>query len=354
MRNISLRLFALFAFAVALTVSGVGNAEAKVELIKKADSFVMFLDHSGSMGMKHMGAGKDKIQLAKQVAGEMNTKIPALGYQGAAATFAPYSKLWQGPHGKGALGDAIGGIAEEYPIFGRKTPMGDGLSSLVPVLDELPGKIAVILFADGENNTGSGAVAEAKALYDVYAGRLCIHVVSFADTAKGQATLDAIADIASCSVAANGPALLESQASMDSFVRDVFYDEKMIEEPKPEPAPAPVEEVVEIIPLRVQFDFDSAAIRADMKPILDEAAVILEETEGPVTLEGHTCRLGAAAYNQKLSERRAASVKKYLVNKGVDASRIKSGGLGESAPKYDNDTKEGRKLNRRVEIVIGK
>ena len=100
----------------------------------------------------------------------------------------------------------------------------------------------------------------------------------------------------------------------------------------------------------ITFDFDLSAIEDSMLPLLEEVVAILNKKSGDIVLEGYTCDLGTDAYNQKLSERRATSVKMFLVGKGIDASRIEIVGYSENRPKYDNSTKEGRALNRRVEI----
>jgi outer membrane protein OmpA-like peptidoglycan-associated protein len=70
-----------------------------------------------------------------------------------------------------------------------------------------------------------------------------------------------------------------------------------------------------------------------------------------LTIEGHTDNVGDAAANQALSDKRAAAVKAYLVEKGIDASRLEAKGLGATKPKAGNDTAEGRQTNRRVELV---
>jgi len=71
-----------------------------------------------------------------------------------------------------------------------------------------------------------------------------------------------------------------------------------------------------------------------------------------VMITGHTDNQGAADYNLKLSENRAASVVAYLVKAGIAPARLKSKGFGDSRPAAANDTEEGRAKNRRIELVI--
>jgi OOP family OmpA-OmpF porin len=118
-----------------------------------------------------------------------------------------------------------------------------------------------------------------------------------------------------------------------------------------EPAPAP--QAQRIVLRGVQFDLDKADIRPDAGVILDEAANQLSQAPGTgVSVEGHTDSSGSDAYNQSLSERRAASVRDYLVGKGVEGGRLSTAGYGESQPVADNATAEGRALNRRVELKV--
>jgi OOP family OmpA-OmpF porin len=87
--------------------------------------------------------------------------------------------------------------------------------------------------------------------------------------------------------------------------------------------------------------------------ILDEAVRILGTGGGSaVAIEGHTDWIGTDAYNQGLSERRANAVMNYLVDHGVAASRLSTTGYGESRPIASNQTREGRALNRRVELLV--
>ncbi len=100
-----------------------------------------------------------------------------------------------------------------------------------------------------------------------------------------------------------------------------------------------------------RFDFDSSMLKGAMMSMLDSLAGALKSTPADESLEivGHTDSTGPDAYNQKLSERRAQSVADYLAGKGVSNMSIK--GMGESSPAADNGTREGRSMNRRVEIM---
>jgi OOP family OmpA-OmpF porin len=101
----------------------------------------------------------------------------------------------------------------------------------------------------------------------------------------------------------------------------------------------------------INFKFDSAKIEPEFEPVLDVAVDELKSNPGVhVEVAGHTDSTGPDAYNQGLSERRAGSVVKYLVSKGVDAGRLTAVGHGESMPVADNATRDGRAQNRRVEL----
>jgi outer membrane protein OmpA-like peptidoglycan-associated protein len=103
----------------------------------------------------------------------------------------------------------------------------------------------------------------------------------------------------------------------------------------------------------ILFDFNSASLRPESQSTLrDLASNFQRYPDETVSVEGHTDNVGSAQYNQTLSENRAYSVKNYLVDQGVPSSRVTATGFGETRPKADNATPEGRQLNRRVEIHI--
>jgi outer membrane protein OmpA-like peptidoglycan-associated protein len=131
--------------------------------------------------------------------------------------------------------------------------------------------------------------------------------------------------------------------------------------PPPEPEPEPEPERVQVTRERIEvndtihFELDSATIREDSYELLEEIARVINNHPEvlSISIEGHTDSIGEAAYNQRLSERRAASVMRFLVERGnVDAERLKSKGFGLENPIADNATREGRAQNRRVEFRI--
>ena len=71
-----------------------------------------------------------------------------------------------------------------------------------------------------------------------------------------------------------------------------------------------------------------------------------------IVIEGHTCSIGTAEYNLALGERRAASVRDYLISRGVPAARLQTRSYGEESPKYDNSREETRRLNRRAALTV--
>lgn len=110
------------------------------------------------------------------------------------------------------------------------------------------------------------------------------------------------------------------------------------------------------LPADVLFDFDKADIRSDAANALGQLATLIRAyPSGSATLEGHTDSKGDDAYNQRLSERRAESVERWLVEReGIDAGRLTPRGWGERKPVASNEDDAGRQRNRRVEVVIRK
>jgi OOP family OmpA-OmpF porin len=122
----------------------------------------------------------------------------------------------------------------------------------------------------------------------------------------------------------------------------------------PAPAPTPVAASSKVTyAADAFFDFNKSVIKPEAKAKLDDLVDKIKAINLEVIIAvGHTDAVGSDEYNQKLSMRRSNAVKAYLINKGVDKTRIYTEGKGEKQPVADNSTKEGRAKNRRVEIEV--
>ena len=340
-RNL-MRLLKSFVLAAALMLAISSTAQAQQlcpNPVAKVDSFDFLVDYSGSMMMHYRDGSvvaEEKMEIAKNIMNTVNSKLAVLNYQAGIYTFAPSGEvLPQGPYNKDLFAQAVKTLRSDHNTFHRMTPMGDGIHTFSPIAQAMPGRSAIILISDGASNRGSDPVEQVRALYAANPNAV-IHLVSVADTEEGKATMDQIARLNPASVYVKGLDLLNSEQAMNQFIYDVFYLCNN-----------------EVIVLRsVQFALDSAALDATAKGILREAASMLKNTTGTIFVDGHTCNLGTEQYNQRLSERRAASVRNYLIEQGISAKRLIARGFGESRPKYSNATEETRRLNRRVELSV--
>jgi OOP family OmpA-OmpF porin len=137
------------------------------------------------------------------------------------------------------------------------------------------------------------------------------------------------------SVMVNHPELLQGKAI------DIKYADKITDK-------------VSSKSFQIQFETGSATIKPQSYEVLDDILKSSVVAEGlKVGIYGHTDNTGNDAANQQLSEARAASVKAYLIAKGIVESRLESKGLGSAQPIADNSTTSGKAQNRRVQIVLG-
>ena len=197
------------------------------------------------------------------------------------------------------------------------------------------GGSAVFNLADMANTFGLGTdkVDRYKAVYNTF-GNLMVRMYpsimpSFMPYEK------AVDKSFLLSVISNHPELMEGKA-----IETKYADQ--------------ITEAVSSKSYHIEFETGSANIRPESYKTLDEifeSAVVAEGLK--IGVNGHTDNNGSDAINMPLSERRAAAVKAYLVNKGLQDARIESKGFGSSRPIADNSTESGRSKNRRVEIVLG-
>ena len=127
---------------------------------------------------------------------------------------------------------------------------------------------------------------------------------------------------------------------------------EVVKEPV-KPAPAPKAQRTAIILNNVLFDFDKSILKPEGKVEVDKlVAEMKKHATDTVLIEGHTCDIGTDEYNMGLGQRRADSVKAYMLQSGIDAGRVSTKSFGETKPAVPNTSEANRKLNRRAEFKI--
>lgn len=111
-----------------------------------------------------------------------------------------------------------------------------------------------------------------------------------------------------------------------------------------------------VISDKIQFKINSHEVLEVSYPLLDEVVTVMKNNPQieEVVVEGHTDSTGKADWNKTLSQKRADSVMKYIVSKGIEQSRLKAVGYGSEKPLADNADEAGQEMNRRVEFLIAK
>lgn len=113
------------------------------------------------------------------------------------------------------------------------------------------------------------------------------------------------------------------------------------------------DEIELIMPGNITFDLNQSSIKPSFTDTLDSVSLVLKEFDKTIIqIEGHTDSSGSQSYNQLLSERRASSVRDFLLNRGIEPKRTRAVGYGERYPIASNESAAGREQNRRVELTL--
>jgi outer membrane protein OmpA-like peptidoglycan-associated protein len=113
------------------------------------------------------------------------------------------------------------------------------------------------------------------------------------------------------------------------------------------------DEIDLVMPGNITFDLNESSIKSSFSGTLESVALVLKEYDKTIIqIEGHTDSSGSDSYNQLLSERRASSVRDFLLNQGIEPKRTRAVGYGERYPVASNETASGREQNRRVELTL--
>lgn len=364
----------------------IGKNSAGIKYTQKTQTLFALVDTFSTINDIYDSANvfESKFTVQKQVLNQINKTIPegitlhsglrSFGYGECVGD--RYTGLLQDiiPHERYTFQHSIdkASCASGRSLLGA--PLTTAIDTASTDLDKAIGNIALLIVSDGYNMSFRAKHA-AEDLKEKFANRLCIYTVWIGneDEIEGQKFLKALSTLSKCgeSVTYNDVA---SSKPMGRFVEDIIYKKSALEKVPlalrdtdkdsvfdnndlcpGTPVGAPVNQYGCWTINGLEFDYDKANIRKDSESLLDASVQILKDNPYlNIQIEGHTDNRGSDNYNLLLSDRRAASVKQYLIQNGINPTRLSSIGMGESTPITSNTTDEGRQLNRRVVFTITK
>ena len=364
--------------------------------VQKVDSFIIVLDSSSSMGTVYedeVAERYSRFMIAKDIVSRMNNTIPEMEIQGTLQRFG-YGYTANGKLTEAVYGPTVYSRSDlEYALQtiitpGGHSPAGLAIGETSKIVGSTEGKSAVIVISDGEK-LNDDPLMKVKTLKNQFGGRTCLYTIWVGSKTESKAFMEEIAAEMGCgfSVAADDIATSEG---MEDFVRKVFFARDSDGDGVPDdedecPGTPPgiqvdavgcagdsdgdgVTDDIDVclgtpkgaivdqrgcwVVKGVKFDYKKWDVKPQFNTNLDNIISVLKNTPGlKIRVEGHTDNIGSEKYNLNLSKKRAESIKAYLVGKGIEESRITSMGHGFSKPRAGNDTKEGRALNRRAELI---
>lgn len=329
------------------------------EYVAKVDNFLLLLDASSSMARPYTVG--TRFETAKGLTETLSETLPELSWQGGLRYFGPrfegYGRTVRlygmAPHSRAGIAAALAQVEKPSGI----TPLAAALREAGADLADLKGDSALVIFSDGEVESAADVLAAAAEIKQVCAYEVCLYPVLVGDSAAGRDMLEEVVRVLGCGEVYQADQLLSGQA-MAAFAAKAFLMKPVEKPPVLAEPPVAVDEPVfhtEARRLEVNFAFDRADIRPADHAALARFADFLKVNPQieKVEIAGHTCNMGPVEYNRKLSQRRAESVVKFLVERqGIASERLSAMGYGLSKPMADNATLLGRQQNRRVEAVV--
>jgi len=387
MRRISFGLVALaalvFMFTGCATVSTFKpvdlNPKMKAgDLVQKTDNLAVLLDKSASMDQWY--AKPPNVELAnhlthaKNATRNMAATIPEMKLNAGLKTF--WSDQTAQIYGMKAFEKneyirVIDGVG--FP--NGKTPTDKALLAAGNDLKGAAGRSAIVIFSDfdeKELNTKATIEAVGKLKAD-FGDKLCLYTVQVGNVPGAKAIAQQIVQAGACGDYASADELA-NPAAMAAFVQKVLLEDaaalkakkaaeeaaaaaerarREAEEAAARAAAAAMASKGRDILGPVHFDFDKSVLRTQDRAILKKHVEWLTaHKDAAVLVEGHCDEVGTNEYNLALGERRAAEVKKYLVNSGIAASRISTISYGEERPFDPGHSDAAHAKNRRAEFVV--
>lgn len=368
----------------------------------KIKNFFIILDASSSMSVSYAGKGDgedSKLTVAKNLIRHMNNTMPEMEISGVLQTFGRGIEIpmrqteivyGRTAYSRSGLEQSLNSI--NFPAEGN-SPAGLAIRETSDTIGSIKGTNAVIFISDGEHLEGD-PLAKVRDMKNSYGDWTCFYTVWIGNNPEGELFMEELAGEMDCGFSTSVDEIASNE-DMIGFVKRVFlttdndsdrdgvpdsldkcpdtpvgvevdesgcpvvhvdsdgdgaFDD--IDECPDTPVGAIVDDRGCWVVKGVQFDYKKWNVKPQFNSNLDNIENILKNNTGlNIRIEGHTDDVGSMKYNIGLSGKRAQAIKDYLVDKGIDSSRITTKGLGFSQPIAGNDTPKGRALNRRAEII---
>lgn len=300
------------------------------EISSKVDGWVVLLDTSFSMH-KRTPENYVKFDVAKTFVERLNKTLPQITSVSGLRTFGQGPQLTEGEtqliYGMSAFNqkDMKTGISSVNKT-GGPTPMTAAIEATAADLKNIKGKKAVIIVSDGEDLDNTPVLA-AKKMIETLDNSVCIYTVHVGTDKDGKKLMEDIAKTSSCGYMVSALDVVPADPMAD-YVTDVFLGKKDIG--------LGYHKAVELLkPMNtVPFEFNDHKLTAEGKSILDKNIEILSQNPDiKLTIEGHASAKGPIDYNQTLSEKRAQTVRDYLILNGkIPSERLTTVGYGKTRP----------------------
>jgi OOP family OmpA-OmpF porin len=346
---------------------------------KKVDTLIVVMDVSTSSPTAYQE--RRKIERIGQAVSQINRALPALDYKSVLVGISSGScfncedaqvLFGPAPHGRAEFEAALAGFKRGGE--GRSINLMLGGSLLMrAILQEDPGRVAMIMVSDAESVFHGRTVLGAQKLKGVLGDRLCIYPVQVGRDDRAAIVMEKLANLGGCGFAVNAGNLASPEA-MAAYVNEIFWAPAAVRTAAASTVPAGAAGDADgdgvpdsrdkcpntprgartaadgcWSPQAVYFDPGQAVIKDPRA--LDEAVAVLKANPGlSGEVHGHADSSASAEFNLKLSAARAEALRAYFVQQGIASERFRVAGFGETRPTASNDNAAGRALNRRAEF----
>jgi OOP family OmpA-OmpF porin len=309
------------------------DVAVRKRLVKAADNAIYLFDASAAMQAKFLDPTMSRYDIARKFMKDRNEVFPDLGYNFGLYLYTPWTPVYpMQPYDRAKFAKALGSLPPEADQGPKE--LQKALMEVGEILPKLSGRTVVFIFTDGRitDVPGRSPIGLAEDLAEKH--DVCFYIISTADDWASERVAVDLAPANFCS----------RVIPFSAFMNNPNYDTGALYAIK---AKDPADNIL--------FKFDKSDIRPEFHGKLDELGTFLQRNPKTyVVLAGYADDVGSQEYNGRLSRRRAESVAAYLEKKfSISKDRIVALWYGKMNPVSDNQTEEGRALNRRVETAVG-